>query len=126
MKTTIKAIMGTIGCSLLCLIILYLSFTSYLSGDHRTPSTRVAEIRFTIGTAVFEAYMAMPQALARIGAQGANLDQKEMRMAIATLISTLFYGAAIYFCISRIRRKLKGRQQGGPGYSAQGALSPDP
>ena len=114
MKTTIKAIMGTIGCSLLCLIILYLSFTSYLSGDHRTPATREAEIRFNIGKAVFEAYMTMPQALARIGAQEANLDQKEMRMAIATLISTLFYGAAIYFCISRIRRKTKGRQQGGP------------
>jgi len=126
MKTTIKAIMGTIGCSLLCLIILYLSFTSYLSGDHRTPANHASEIRFTLGKAVFEAYMAMPQALARIGAQGAKLDQKEMRMAIATLISTLFYGAAIYFCISRIRRKTKGRQQGGPGYPPQGVGSPDP
>ena len=125
MKTTIKAIMGTIGCSLLCLIILYLSFTSYLSGDHRTPATRAAEIRFTIGKAVFEAYMAMPQALARIGAQDAKLDQKEMRMAIATLISTLFYGAVIYFCISRIRRKTKGRQQGVAGYGAQTCAKPE-
>ena len=126
MKTTIKAIMGTIGCSLLCLIILYLSFTSYLSGDHRTPATRAAEIRFTIGKAVFDAYMAMPQALARIGAQGEKLDKKEMRMAIATLTSTLFYGAAIYFGVSRIRRKTKGRQQGGPGYRRQSAPQPDP
>ena len=126
MKTTIKAIMGTIGCSLLCLIILYMSLTSYLSGDHRTPATRAAEIRFTIGKAVFEAYMAMPQALARIGAQDAKLDQKEMRMAIATLISTLFYGAVIYFCISQIRRKTKGRQQGGPAYPPQGVGSADP
>ena len=126
MKTTIKAIMGTIACSLLCLIILYLSFTSYLSGDHRTPPTRAAEIRFTIGKAVFEAYMAMPQALARLGVQGAKSDQKEMRMAIATLISTLVYGAAIYFCISRIRRKTKSRQQGGPAYPPQGVGSADP
>ena len=121
MKTTIKAIMGTIGCSLLCLIILYLSFTSFLSGDHRTPATRAADIRFTIGKAVFEAYMAIPQALARIGSQEANSDRKEMRMAIATLFSTIFYGAVIYFCISRIRRKTKGRQQGVPCYRRQSA-----
>ena len=117
--------MGTIGCSLLCLIVLYLSFTSYLSSDHRTPATSAAEIRFTIGTAVFNAYMAMPQALSRIGAQGANSDQKEIRMAIATLICTLIYGAAIYACVSWIKHKTKGRQQGVPGYRRQGAPQPE-
>ena len=70
--------------------------------------------------------MAMPQALARIGVQGAKSDQKEMRMAIATLISTLVYGAAIYFCISRIRRKTNSRQQGGPAYPPQSVGSADP
>ena len=69
--------------------------------------------------------MAMPQALARIGSQEANSDRKEMRMAIATLFSTLFYGAVIYFCISRIRRKTKGRQQGVPGYRRQSAPQPE-
>ena len=110
MKRIIKHTLGVLGCSLICLVVLFIAFTSYLSGDHRRPSSRSAEVRFMIGSRVFDAYMALPNALVRTGghdtsALHGNSDQTERRMLIATILTTALYGAVLYAGICLIKRR---------------------
>ena len=107
MKTMMKHFVGVLGCSVVCLIVLYLSFTSYLSSDGRRPAARSAELRFAIGKAAFTAYMAIPKAISRMGnpdtsALHGSSERTERRMFAATIACTLLYGGALYACLRAI------------------------
>ena len=112
MKRTIKHIAGVLGCSILCAIVLYVSFTWYLSGDHRRPSTTSAQLRTDVGSAIFNAYLALPTMMTRIGhhdtsALHGDADRASNRMLISVVTSTILYGTILYGCI----RMLVGRRQ---------------
>jgi hypothetical protein len=110
MKKMFKHILGIVGCSLICLVVLFISFTSYLSGDQRRPSSRSAGVRVMIGSSVFDAYMALPNALVRSGrhdtsALHGNSNQTERRILIATILTTALYGSTLHGSICVIRRR---------------------
>jgi len=112
MKRTMKHIAGILGCSIVCVIVFYVSFTSYLSGDQRRPSTPAAQLRFDIGTSVFNAYVALPTMMTRIGhrdtsALHGDAELAGNRMFVYVVASTIIYGTILYGLIRVLARRMR-------------------